>query len=355
MDKKIVNVRGRATSVLDMLSGMAALKASDLFLKTGSPVRFKISGRVVTFESDKLTKDTMAHVLQCFLVAEDRQRFHTKLVADVVFATEKARYRVHFAYGHTGPYCAIRMIGNDVLPFSALGLPKAATDPMLELRSGLLVVCGTTDAGKTVTCTSYLDHLNKTRELAILTLEDPIEYLLDDDRSFVVQREVGLHVPAFAEGVKAALRESLNVIFVGEMRDLDTIEQVLRAAEMGHLVVSTLHADDALGAIARLVGSFPPEQQPRIRQGLANVLNGIVFQRLLPTVSGGRAPAVETMWPNTAVRTILRSGDLGKLGTYVGSPTGGIRYQDSLGALLRDGKITRDTHDAEIARLRQGG
>jgi len=171
----------------------------------------------------------------------------------------------------------------------------------------------------------------------------------------VIQREVGAHTPSFGAGVKAALRENLDVIFVGEMRDLDTIEQVLRAAEMGHLVISTLHADDALSAITRIIGSFPPNEQPRIRQSLAGTLSGVVFQRLLPSASGGRTPCVETLWPTTAVRTIIRAGDLGKLGTYLGSASGGLSYRECLKRLSSANVITREVAEHEEARLRAIG
>ncbi|GEM_PF-1174273 len=352
IDEDFLRVKGRKMSVRGMLVGMKALHASELFLKTGGTVRFKIDSRVVAFESDRITSRAMDHILRCFLGDDERKRFAERQVADVVFATENARFRVHFAYGHTGVYAAIRAIGDEIHPFNALGLPAPTQRKLVETEAGLVVVCGGTDAGKTVTCTALLDFINRTREKALLTLEDPIEYIFEDRRSFVIQREVGAHTPTFASGVKAALRENLDVIFVGEMRDLDTIEQVLRAAEMGHLVVTSLHADDALSAITRIVGSFPPNEQGRIRQSLAGVLAGVVFQRLLPSTSGGRSPCVETLWPTTAVRTIIRGGDLGKLGTYLGSAGGGLGYRECLRQLASAGVISKETAEHEEARLR---
>lgn len=354
LDRKILAVRGRPMSVSELLAGMGAVGASDLFLKPGTQVRFKIAGRVATFPSDVITRDTMEHVLQCFLDDDERDRFRSRMTADLVHATEQARYRAHFAYGQTGPYAAIRVIGADVMPFTALGLPEETQKDLLALQRGLLIVCGTTDAGKTVTCTSLLEHHNLTAEKAILTLEDPVEYVLADKRSLVFQREVGVHVHGFSEGVRSALRENVDVIFVGEMRDTDTIEQVLRAAEMGHLVVTSLHSEDPLAAITRVIGSFPENAQPRIRQALASTLSGVLFQRLLPKVGGGRVPCVETIWPNTAVRTILRVGDLSKLASYVGKATGGLSFRDCLVELARKRLITSETHDTEMARLAAG-
>ncbi len=354
IEQKVLNVRGRDISVKELLEGMGAVGASDLFLKCGSQVKFKISGRVATFQSDMVTKDVMDHVTSCFLNPEEQQRFHKRMSADIVYASAHARYRVHLAYGQTGVYAAIRIIGSDILPFGKLGLPEQTREHLLGLARGLFIVCGTTDAGKTVTCTSFLEHLNLNAEKGILTLEDPVEYVLEDKRSLVIQREVGAHVSSFPEGVRSALRENLDVIFVGEVRDPETIEQCLRAAEMGHLVITSLHAEDPIAAITRMIGSFPDNAQPRIRQAIASTLVGVLYQRLLPKVGGGRVPCVETMWANTAVRTILRIGDLSKLASYVGNQTGGLSYRDSLTALSRQRLISTDTADMETARLNAG-
>jgi len=355
IDTKLLEVRGRQISVAELLGGMGPVGASDLFLKTGSQVKFKIEGRVATFQSDIITKDVMEQVIRCFLNDDERAQFAKRMSADSVYATEHARYRVHLAYGQTGPYAAIRVIGSDILPFPKLGLPTQTQEHLLTMSRGLMIVCGTTDAGKTVTCTSLLEHINQTAQKAILTLEDPVEYVLMDKQCLVIQREVGAHTPTFADGIRSALRENLDVIFVGEVRDPETIEQSLRAAEMGHLVITSLHAEDPIAAITRLIGSFPVEAQPRIKQALASTLVGVLYQRLLPRVGGGRVPCVETLWVNTAVRTILRQGDLSKLNSYVGKATGGIGYREYLTALGRDHAISQEVQDMEVARLSGGG
>lgn len=354
MEIKLMQVRGRDTSMAELLQGMAAVQASDLFLKVGAPIRFKVGGKVVPFESDRVTKESMEWILNCFLDEDDRLEFRQRMSADVVYATDQARYRVHFARGQTGPYAAIRLISSQIRAFASLGLPDPVQRNMTALTQGLLIVAGATDAGKTVTCTSLLDHISRTRQVAMLTLEDPIEYILEDDKGLIFQREVGVHAPSFADGVRGAMRENLDVIFVGEVRDNDTIEQVLRAAEMGHLVITTLHTDDALAAISRMIGSFPQADQPRIRQALAGTLVGVVFQKLLPSTDGGRTPCVEALWPNNAVRAILRTGDLGKLGTYTGAASGGLGYRECLELLRTAGRIGPEVYAEEDARLRTG-
>jgi twitching motility protein PilT len=259
-------------------------------------------------------------VVRCFLGDEELATFAERRVADVVHETDKSRYRVHFAYGHTGPYATIRIIGQEIYGFERLGLPVAIMQRMVEMRGGLFIVCGTTDAGKTVTCTSFIEQLNQLREHAMLTLEDPIEYIFQDKKSWILQREVGTHVESFAAGIKSALRENLDVVFVGEMRETSTIEQVLRAAEMG----------------------------------LSGTLNGVLYQRLLPGARGGRIPCVESIWPNHGMRNNLRSGELSKLMTYVGPQTG-VLYRDHLALLTREGKISQQTAEEEMARLRAAG
>ena len=354
LNQPMVLIKTHPVSLRGLLEGMREQDASDMFLQTGGPVRFKRGGRVVTLDSQIITREMMRHAMACLMSEEEHRAFQAKGVADVVHVEGDHRYRVHFAFGHTGPYAAVRSIGSEVIKLDKLGLNHRIAGRLTSTTAGLLIVCGPTDAGKTVTCTSLLDWINREQERAILTLEDPIEYVLPRRGSLVIQREVGLHVPTFAAGIRSALRENLDVIFVGELRDNDTIEQALRAGETGHLVITTLHSDDALSALLRIVGSFTPAEQPRIRQSLAATLSGIMFQRLLPRAKGGRVPCTETLWANTAVRAIVRSGEMGKLASYVGRPTGGLGYRDCLVELNRVGVIESQVMQDELHRLQQG-
>jgi len=351
--RPILKIGDRPVSVLDMLRSVGAEGASDLFLQTGSPVRLKRQGQVVTMQTPVLTRPMLSHVARCFLSEEEGRALGRKKAADVVYQDGGHRYRVHFAFGHTGPYAAIRQIGAEIKSLEDLKLPYQILNWLKALSSGLLVVCGSTDSGKTVSCTSLLEHINQTRADAILTLEDPLEHVLVPKRSMVIQKEVGLHVESFADGLRGALRENVDVIFVGEMRERNTIEQALRAGETGHLVITTLHSDDALSALLRIIGTFSPDEQPRIRQSLSATLSGVLYQRLLSRRAreGGRVPCVETLWANTAVRAIVRSGDLSKLASYVGRATGGVGYRDCLNDLRQFNEIDEDTVQAELHRL----
>lgn len=352
LTRPVMTIKGQPVTVVDMLRGMRTERASDMFLQTGAPVRLKLRGVVKTMDTPPLSRQILNHLMSCFLSSEEIKTLHRRGTADVVHQDGSERYRVHFAFGHTGPYSAIRLIGADILELSDIGLPSVVQKRLETMRSGLLIVAGATDSGKTVTSTALLEYINANHDQAILTLEDPIEHVFAPKRSMVIQKEVGLHTPTFSDGIRSALRENLDVIFVGEMRERDTIEQVLRAGETGHLVVTTVHSDDALSAILRIVGTYTPDDQPRIRQSLAATLAGVLFQRLLPKRGGeGRIPCVETLWANTAVRAIVRSGDMSKLASYVGRATGGVGYRDCLTDLHSFNEIDEDVFHQEVRRL----
>lgn len=350
---------GRRVSLSDMLLGMRQLGATDLYLQTGAPLKFKKQGTVVCPSPELLTRRALSHAAGCLLAKDDQKALLARGSADAVVVRENVRYRVHFARGHTGLYVTVRIVGASIPEFKTLGLHHRARKWLSDIRQGLVIIAGSTDAGKTVTCMSLLDQINRTQDKVLLTLEDPIEYIMTPSRGVVIQREVGLHVPTFADGVRASLRENVDVVFVGEMRNVDTMDQVMRAGETGHLVLTTMHADDILSAIGRIVGSYPQNDQPRVRQALAATLSGIGYQRLLPRAakrgatpgSEGRVPAIETLWANTAVRSILRTGDWSKLGSYLGRATGGIGYKECLSVLAGAGAISEDTRQMELQRL----
>lgn len=354
IDMKVLTVRGQQVSVANMLGGMATMGATELFLKTGSGLRFNIGGRLALFDSETITPATMDHVLSCFLGPQEVQRFHGNQSADVVHVAGDARFRVHFGYSQTGPYASICVVGSEVLPLENLGLPKGTQARLRDLPSGLVLLCGTNDAGKTVTATSLLEYYNQNLEKAILAIEAPVEHILEDKKALLIQREVGTHVPDFASGIQSAIRESMDIIFVSELHDPAAIEQALRAADLGHHVIATVQAEDCLTAITRLIGSFGDSEQPRIRQALASNLSGVVFQRLLPKTGGGRVPCVETIWANRAVRSIMRTGELSKLGSYVGATTGGLGYLDCLRNLRSDSLIEVAVFESERDRLAAG-
>jgi twitching motility protein PilT len=347
----------RSVSVQDTLRWMVELSATDLYLKVGEPVIFKVDGNVSRFRSDPVTDQHLKQVMACFFSQADLDRFRDRREVDLVHAEGDSRYRIHLGTGNQGIYAVIRRIAQDILPLEKLGLPVSVMPSLQRLRSGLVLVSGATGQGKTVTAVALLDHLARTRPATILTLEDPIEYIFHDHKGLFIQREVGMHVDSFADGVRAGLRENLDVIYVGEMRDPDTIEQVLKAAESGHLVISTLHAEDTVGSLARIVGSVTSDNQSRIRYTLSAGLSCCITQRLLPSAQGGRVLAAEVIFPTTAIRTVIRSGELTKLPIYLGKSGSGVTYREHLHELFAQRAITAQTRDDELANVqaRQGG
>ena len=258
----------RTLSIRDAFAWMNEANASDFFLKVGEPVVFKVDGQVRRLATEPFAEDHLQRFMECFLGPTDLARFNARREVDLVHADEGHRYRVHIGMGNVGPYAVVRRITQDILPLEKIGLPQRALPALQRLRDGLVLIAGPTGQGKTVTAVALLDWIARSRPSMILTLEDPIEYILKDERGFFIQREVGMHVESFADGVRAALRENLDVVFVGEMREPETIEQVLKASEMGHLVISTIHAEDTISALGRIVGSVRPEHEARIRYTL---------------------------------------------------------------------------------------
>ena len=298
--------------------------ASDVILSTHGPVRLRIDGRLeVTDESVSELPDVARS-----LVGQD-------LSLDVA----GVRVRVN-VFDHLDGYAiAVRIIREQVPALSELGLQELA--PIVELRDGLVLVCGPTGSGKSTTLASLIDMLDQKRAAHVITLEDPIEYRFQPRRCLVHQREVGAHVPSFAAGLKAALREAPDVILLGELRDRETIAAALTAAETGHLVLATLHAPNAIGAIDRVIDAFPESQQRQVRHQLAACLRTIVTQFLLPRRDGGRAVAFELVPVTPAVANIMRKGDLHTLPTAIqsGRDAGMIPLERTLARLIDSGTV----------------
>ena len=214
-----------------------------------------------------------------------------------------------------------------------------------NLKKGLVLVTGAAGSGKSTTLACIIDEINRTRNSHIITLEDPIEYLHRHNRSVVTQREIGLDTDSYVNGLVASLRQAPDVILLGEMRDFDTIKTAMTAAETGHLVISTLHTIGSANSIDRIIDVFPPDGQQQIRVQLAMVLQAVISQQLVPTVTGGMVPAFEIMFLNDAIRTMVREGKIHQIDNVIATSMaeGMISMNNSLLRLMREGKISRDT------------
>jgi twitching motility protein PilT len=299
----------------ELLRLAAEQGASDLHIKVGSPPIMRINGELVPLSSEERVNHEDA-LKTAFSVMSSGRKEVFKKRNDLDFAYSvsglgRFRCNAFFQRGVVG--LVFRLIPTKIPNFEELNLPGILNKISLEER-GLVLVTGTTGSGKTTTLASMVDLINATRTVNIVTIEDPIEYLHRDKRGIVNQREIGVDTRSFAGALRAALRQDPDVILVGEMRDFETIETAMTAAETGHLVMSTLHTTDARETVNRIISVFPPHQHQQIRLQLASILKGIVSQRLLPRADGkGRVPAVEVLMATSLIRDCIMDPSKTKL------------------------------------------
>ena len=268
---------------------------SDLHLKSGSIIRLRISGDLHKLGEKTISHEELDGIAQAILTKEQYKELTTTKELDCTYVLdEENRFRVNFFYQLDGLSAVMRIIPVKILSLEELKLPSVISE-LSEMHRGLVLVTGVTGSGKSTTLAAMLNHINSTKKKHIITVEDPVEFVHPDKESLISQRGVGQDTLSFANALKGALREDPDVILVGEMRDLETIEIALHAANTGHLVFSTLHTLDAKETINRIIGMFPKEEQNRIRITLASVLSGVICQRLVKTVDGKRAAALEVM------------------------------------------------------------
>jgi twitching motility protein PilT len=285
--------------------------ASDIHLKAGLPPMFRVNGSLVPLKDGKrLPPDEVARMAFGIMNEFQKEKFKTTNEVDLAYGVPGlGRFRVNVFQQRGTIGAVLRVIPFKIMTVRDLLLPTVLEAISLEQR-GLILVTGTTGSGKSTTLAAMIDHINATETNHIMTIEDPIEFLIRDKRSIVNQREVGVDTMSFSQALKSALRQDPDVILVGEMRDLETIETALTAAETGHLVMSTLHTLDATETINRIISVFPPYQQKQVRLQLASVLKAVVSQRLLPREDGkGRVAAVEILKATARVREMVEDKD----------------------------------------------
>ncbi|MCW2976149.1 MAG: twitching motility protein [Actinomycetia bacterium] len=294
-----------------LLRRAVELGASDIHLKVGQPPILRRDGDLGPLEGFPALDDGALETILRTVgsrVPEKLQHFHDAGDLDIAYQDEDLpRFRVN-AYRQRGAISfAFRVIPKTVPSFEQLSLP-AGVKKLAEEHRGLVLVTGATGSGKTTTLAAMIDYMNRNRKQHIITIEDPIEILHPDHNSIVNQREVGLDTESFGQALRRALRQDPDTILIGELRDAETAQTALQAAESGHLVMSTLHTIDAAETVARMIEFFPPEKQEVIRAILAGVLRGVVSQRLLPKLDGGRVAAVEVMVMNARIADLIREG-----------------------------------------------
>ena len=298
----------------DILRVAVKGNASDIHLKAGLPPLFRVDGALVPLrKGERLLPDWLSNISQSIMTPGQQQHFEEFHEVDLAYSIPGVgRFRVNVFQQRGTVGVVFRVIPFGVKTVQQLNLPKIIEQIAMEPR-GLVLVTGTTGSGKSTTLAAMIDHVNTNRTCHVITVEDPIEFLIRDKRSVVNQREIGVDTSTFATALRAALRQDPDVILVGEMRDFETIETALTAAETGHMVMSTLHTIDAAETITRIVSVFPPHQQQQIRLQLASIIRGIISQRLVPRADGkGRVPALEVLVSTARIRECIADKERSK-------------------------------------------
>ncbi|MEZ0324220.1 MAG: type IV pilus twitching motility protein PilT [Hydrogenothermaceae bacterium] len=301
----------KSLSIDEIAREAVSRKASDIHITAGLPPAIRVDGKLIPMVGyPVLTPKDSQQLIYSFMNEKQRKTFEERKELDFSFGIRGiGRFRVNVFYQRGTVAAALRRIPYEIKPIEELGLIPKVKD-LCKLSMGLVLVTGPTGSGKTTTLASMIDYINANFPHHIITIEDPIEYVYQHKKSVIAQREVGTDTDSFANALKYALREDPDVILVGEMRDLETIRAALTAAETGHLVFGTLHTNTAVQTINRIINVFPMEEQDQIRTELSFVLQGVISQRLLPKIGGGRVLIHEVMVPNTAIRNLIRENKI---------------------------------------------
>ncbi len=344
-------------NINEIISEAKLLRASDIHFVCGLPIRIRIDGRIKDFNPEPLShQDCEAIASQ--LLAERLSELEKNGEVDLAgtFADGiRVRVNVFRQQGHLSS--AVRILSDIIPDLDNLGLPAVCRD-FAKYPRGIVIVTGETGSGKSTTLAAMLDRINHTREQHIITLEDPIEYIYRPDKCLINQREIGRDTESYSSGLKAILREDPDVILIGEMRTLDTIETALAAAETGHLVFATLHTNSAADSVDRIVNVFPGERQQQIRLQLSMTLRAVLSQQLLPHKSGsGRVLACEVMVLNPAIRAMIREGKTPQIASAIqtSKADGNISMDNFLADLVRKNTVTVEeaveaAHDSEFLK-----
>lgn len=330
--------------------------ASDLHLTVNTPPVLRIDGRLHYLEGyEPFNGDDLKNLIYSILDDEKKMAFERDKELDFSFAIEGMdRFRVNVHYQRGFVEAAFRRIPKEIPTFEELGLPPIVND-LVRKPNGLILVTGPTGMGKTTTLASMINFINEAREEVIICIEDPIEYIHQNKRSVIKQREVYSDTRSFAEALKRALRQDPDIIVVGEMRDLETIATTITAAETGHLVFATLHTPDAPQTVQRIIDVFPPHQQKQVRVQLADCLQAVISQLLLPRASGqGRVLATEVMVGTPGIRNLIREGEIAQIPSLIqmGAQYGMHTLDRSLKELYKKGDITKDV---AMSKVRSSG
>lgn len=339
----------------ELLLTTARQGSSDLHLAVGRRPTLRIDGALIPLQKEAiLTPEMVEGLVMKLLSDKQKETFLKDKQVDFSYTFEdKARFRVNVFFQRGYMAAALRLIPAQIKTVESLNLPPILHD-FTKLSQGFVLVVGPAGHGKSTTLASLIDEINHARSEHIITIEDPIEYLFVQDRSIISQREVGIDTPTFNDALRSVLRQDPDILMIGEMRDPETISTALTAAETGHLVFSTLHTNSASQTIDRIIDSFPADQQGQVMSQLSSVLVGIVSERLIPRVDGGRVPATEIMLANSAVRNLIRERKIYQIDLVIETSLqeGMVSLNRSLANLVKQNIISLE--NAETYSLNPG-
>ncbi len=331
-------------NIEEVLKTAKTAGASDVHFTVGIPPKMRVNGKLINMEFDKLLPPDTESLVDQVMNAKQKEYFLERGEYDMAFSIRNVgRYRVNVYRQRGSVAMAFRLVGTTIPTPEELSIPNIVME-LTNRKKGLVLVTGPTGSGKSTTLATMIDRINQTREAHVITLEDPIEYLHQHQKSMVNQREIGIDSGSYANALRSALREDPDVILVGEMRDFETISIAITAAETGHLVFSTLHTLGAASTVDRMIDVFPPHQQQQIRIQLANVLEAVVSQQLLPTKDErGRVAAFEVMVANPAIRNLIREGKAHQLrGMMQTSGNSMVTMDKAITELYFAGKVKKE-------------
>ncbi|MEH1739126.1 PilT/PilU family type 4a pilus ATPase [Fusobacterium varium] len=330
--------------LLDILEKGQEKRASDIHLVNKEKVIYRINGKLMRDEeNDEVSEKFLMECIKEILTEKQREIFKEIKEIDTAFEdVKKRRYRINL-YNEKGmPAFSIRVLTKKIQSFEELNLPEILKD-MIKYKNGLVLVTGATGSGKSTTLAAMIEEINQKEALSIVTIEDPIEYIFENKKSFIRQREIGTDTLSFANALKSVLRQDPDIIMVGELRDVESIEATLTAAETGHLVFGTLHTNGAVETINRLIDVFSKEKQEQIKIQLSSVLKGIISQQLLLDKEKEIIPAFEILFINTAVSNYIATGKVNQISTVIetGQKYGMISMREYLSNMYKNGVIDK--------------
>lgn len=315
--------------------------ASDIHITAGEKIFFRRAGRLERDEkSEIVSQEILNEWIEKILDKNEQVRYYQEKELDKAFENQWGRYRINFYWEMGRPAISIRVLNKEIRKLDSAEYPKIIKE-LLECENGLILITGATGSGKSTTLAAMIEELNTTKELSIITIEDPIEYIFQNKKSLIRQREIGQDTLSYAAALKSVLRQDPDVIMAGELRDIESIEAALTAAETGHLVLSTLHTNGAAETINRIVDVFPAEKQQQIRTQLSMILRGVISQQLLTNKQNSRTAAFEVLVVNTAVATHIANGRVNQLGSIIesGRKIGMVSMKNYIDELKKKGIV----------------